>query len=69
VLRQTSEEHGGIGNSLGACALHLFKDTRYHILGTTEPDSIGKVLSSGCIRMVNQEVDSPVPLGTKVAFL
>jgi hypothetical protein len=34
-----------------------------------ESDSIGKVLSSGCIGMVNQEVDSPVPLGTKVAFL
>ena len=66
---------GGIGNPLGARALYLFKDgkdTRYRIHGTTEPDSIGKAVSSGCIRMMNQDVIdlySRVPLGTKVVVL
>lgn len=66
---------GGIGNPLGAQALYLFKDgkdTRYRIHGTTEPDSIGKAVSSGCIRMMNQDVIdlySRVPLGTKVVVL
>jgi lipoprotein-anchoring transpeptidase ErfK/SrfK len=66
---------GGIGNPLGARALYLFKDgkdTHYRIHGTTEPDSIGKAVSSGCIRMMNQDVIdlySRVPLGTKVVVL
>jgi lipoprotein-anchoring transpeptidase ErfK/SrfK len=66
---------GGIGNPLGARALYLFKDgkdTRYRIHGTTEPDSIGKAVSSGCIRMMNQDVIdlySRIPLGTKVVVL
>jgi lipoprotein-anchoring transpeptidase ErfK/SrfK len=66
---------GGIGNPLGARALYLFrdgKDTRYRIHGTTEPDSIGKAVSSGCIRMMNQDVIdlySRVQLGTKVVVL
>jgi lipoprotein-anchoring transpeptidase ErfK/SrfK len=34
------------------------KDTRFHIHGTTDPDSIGKAVSSSCIRVVNQDVDS-----------
>jgi lipoprotein-anchoring transpeptidase ErfK/SrfK len=44
--------------------------TRYHIHWTTEPDSIGKAVSSGYIRMKDQDVDlySRVPLGTKVVF-
>jgi lipoprotein-anchoring transpeptidase ErfK/SrfK len=66
---------GGVGNPLGARALYLFKDgkdTRYRIHGTTEPDSIGKAVSSGCIRMMNQDVIdlySRIPLGTKVVVL
>lgn len=66
---------GGAGNPLGARALYLFKDgkdTRYRIHGTTEPDSIGKAVSSGCIRMMNQDVIdlySRIPLGTKVVVL
>ncbi|MCK1741299.1 L,D-transpeptidase [Bradyrhizobium sp. 139] len=66
---------GGTGNPLGARALYLFKDgkdTRYRIHGTTEPDSIGKAVSSGCIRMMNQDVIdlySRVSLGTKVVVL
>ena len=54
---------------------HLFKDgmdTRYRIHGTTEPDSIGKAVSSGCIRMMNQDVIDlygRVPLGATVVVL
>lgn len=67
--------NGGVGNPLGARALYLFKngkDTRYRIHGTTEPDSIGKAVSSGCIRMMNQDVIDlygRVPLGAKVVVL
>ena len=63
---------GGAGNPLGARALYLFKngqDTRYRIHGTTEPDSIGKAVSSGCIRMVNDDVVDlyeRTAVGTKV---
>ncbi len=63
---------GGSQNPLGARALYLFKngkDTLYHIHGTTEPDSIGKAVSSGCIRMLNQDIIdlyNRVPKGAKV---
>jgi lipoprotein-anchoring transpeptidase ErfK/SrfK len=66
---------GGATNPLGARALYLFKngqDTRYRIHGTTEPDSIGKAVSSGCIRMMNQDVIDlygRVPLGARVVVL
>ncbi|MDN4983431.1 L,D-transpeptidase [Bradyrhizobium arachidis] len=66
---------GGESNPLGARALYLFRggqDTRYRIHGTTEPESIGKAVSSGCIRMMNQDVIDlygRVPLHTKVVVL
>lgn len=66
---------GGEGNPLGARALYLFKggrDTHYRIHGTTEPDSIGKAVSSGCIRMMNQDIIDlygRVPLHAKVVVL
>ena len=66
---------GGDRNPLGARALYLFKDgkdTLYRIHGTTEPSSIGKAVSSGCIRMLNQDVidlHRRVPTGTKVVVL
>ncbi len=50
---------GGLGNPLGARALYLFedhKDTLFRIHGTNEPRSIGKAVSSGCIRMLNADV-------------
>ncbi|WP_026608222.1 L,D-transpeptidase [Methylocapsa acidiphila] len=50
---------GGIENPLGARALYLYqgdKDTLFRIHGTNEPDSIGKAVSSGCIRMMNADV-------------
>ncbi len=66
---------GGPDNPLGARALYLFQngnDTLYRIHGTTEPMSIGKNASSGCIRMVNQDVVElyrRVPIGSRVVVL
>ncbi len=63
---------GGPDNPLGARALYLYsdgKDTLYRIHGTTEPESIGKSVSSGCIRMLNEDVADlfdKVMIGTKV---
>ncbi len=51
---------GGAGNPLGARSLYLFKgarDTQYRIHGTNEPWSIGLNMSSGCIRMLNKDVE------------
>lgn len=50
---------GGPNNPLGARALYLYqgnKDTLYRIHGTNAPDTIGQAMSSGCIRMLNEEV-------------
>ena len=50
---------GGPDNPLGARALYLYangQDTLYRIHGTNEPQSIGKAMSSGCIRMLNQDI-------------
>ena len=50
---------GGPDNPLGARALYLFadgQDTLYRIHGTNEPHTIGRAVSSGCIRMLNQDV-------------
>ena len=64
--------HGGPGNPLGARAMYLFqgnKDTLYRIHGTVEPWTVGTNVSSGCIRMINQDaIDlySRVTVGTKV---
>jgi lipoprotein-anchoring transpeptidase ErfK/SrfK len=66
---------GGPGNPLGARALYLFqngKDTYFRIHGTTAPDSIGRSVSSGCIRMLNSHVEDlyeRVPIGTIVTVL
>jgi hypothetical protein len=46
---------GGPDNPLGARALYI-GDTEFRIHGTTEPWSIGQAVSSGCIRMMNEEV-------------
>ncbi len=49
----------GVDNPLGARALYLFKDGRdtlFRIHGTNRPFSIGKAASSGCFRMINQDV-------------
>ncbi|HSG95834.1 MAG TPA: L,D-transpeptidase [Afifellaceae bacterium] len=63
---------GGPDNPLGARALYLYdgdRDTMYRIHGTNEPWSIGQFVSSGCLRMMNQditELHSLVKTGAKV---
>lgn len=65
----------GLDNPLGARALYLFengRDTLYRIHGTNEPWSIGKYVSSGCIRMLNQDVIDlyrRVSIGSSVVVL
>ena len=66
---------GGPGNPLGARALYLYRngrDTLYRIHGTTRPETIGRAVSNGCIRMVNAHVEDlyrRVPIGTRVVVL
>jgi len=66
---------GGPTNPLGARAMYLYqngKDTLYRIHGTYEPWTVGKSVSSGCIRMVNQDVMDlfrRTPIGTRVVVL
>lgn len=68
-------EPGGPGNPLGSRALYLFQngvDTYFRIHGTTQPSSIGRSVSNGCIRMINdhvQDLYKRVPIGTKVTVL
>jgi lipoprotein-anchoring transpeptidase ErfK/SrfK len=68
-------EDGGPENPLGARAMYLWSgnvDTLYRIHGTNDPLSIGKAASSGCVRMLDQDVIDlyeRVPLGTKVIVL
>lgn len=50
---------GGIDNPLGARAMYLYsngRDTMFRIHGTNEPDTIGQAVSSGCIRLLNDDV-------------
>lgn len=66
---------GGPNNPLGARALYLYRnglDTYYRIHGTTEPWTIGRAVSNGCIRMLNEHVADlyeRVPIGTTVVVL
>jgi lipoprotein-anchoring transpeptidase ErfK/SrfK len=66
---------GGPDNPLGARAMYLFTkrgDTGFRIHGTNEPESIGSAASSGCIRMLNEEVTElydTVQIGTKVIVI
>ena len=66
---------GGRGNPLGARALYLYRngrDTMYRIHGTTQPRSIGRAVSNGCIRMLNSHVMdlyNRVPVGARVVVL
>ena len=81
LMRQMSELPSGIGmpgggrNPLGSRAMYLWqgeRDTLYRIHGTVEPWTIGKSVSSGCIRMINQDVIdlyARAQLGAKVVVL
>ena len=66
---------GGPHNPLGARGMYLFsgnKDTLYRIHGTNQPEYIGSAVSSGCIRMTNEDaIDlySRVKIGTLVVVL
>ena len=68
-------QKGGIDNPLGARALYLYKggrDTIFRIHGTNQPWTIGHNMSSGCIRMMNQDVEhlyERVGIGTKVVVV
>ncbi len=81
LKKMMSELRGGLGmpggpeNPLGARAHYLYQgnaDTLFRIHGTNEPWTIGQSLSSGCIRMVNQDamhLYQRAPIGTKVVVL
>jgi lipoprotein-anchoring transpeptidase ErfK/SrfK len=59
---------GGPGNPMGARALYL-GNTVYRIHGTNAPETIGQAVSSGCFRLINEEIEdlyTRVPVGTKV---
>ncbi|MBZ9873197.1 L,D-transpeptidase [Mesorhizobium sp. BR1-1-9] len=66
---------GGYGNPLGPRALYLYRDgedTLYRLHGTVEPWTIGKMVSSGCVRFLNQDIIDlygRVPVGSKVVVL
>jgi lipoprotein-anchoring transpeptidase ErfK/SrfK len=67
--------NGGPANPLGARAMYLWqgnKDTYFRIHGTNEPWTIGQSVSSGCIRMINQDamdLYQKTPIGTRVVVL
>ncbi len=75
-LEPYSAENGGMApgltNPLGARALYIFqgkKDTLYRLHGTPEANSIGKAVSSGCVRLLNQDIVDlyrRVPNGTRI---
>jgi len=66
---------GGSSNPLGPRALYLYRngqDTFYRLHGTVEPWTIGTMVSSGCIRLINQDIMDlyrRVAIGTKVVVL
>ena len=74
-IGNTDAQPGGPGNPLGARALYLFqngRDTFFRIHGTTQPETIGRSVSNGCIRMLNEHVTdlyNRVPIGTTVTVL
>ncbi len=66
---------GGPQNPMGARAMYLYsgnRDTLYRIHGTNQPEYIGSAVSSGCIRLTNEDVIdlySRVKIGTPVVVL
>jgi hypothetical protein len=62
---------GGESNPLGARALYLGK-TLYRIHGTNQPSTIGSFVSSGCIRLTNEDISDlygRVQVGTRVVVM
>ena len=78
-LEKWSAENGGmppgLNNPLGARALYIFQDgqdTLYHIHGSPEYWTIGKAVSSGCVRLMNQDVIDlydRVPPGSRIVVV
>jgi lipoprotein-anchoring transpeptidase ErfK/SrfK len=66
---------GGLNNPLGPRALYLYShgvDTHYRLHGTIQPWTIGTMVSSGCIRFINQDIIDlydRVPVGSRVIVL
>ncbi len=66
---------GGLENPLGPRAMYLYqgdRDTMFRIHGTTEPETIGYAVSSGCIRLMNQDVIdlyNRVKIGSRVVVI
>lgn len=66
---------GGLHNPLGASALYLYRggqDTMFRLHGTNEPWTIGQAVSSGCIRLTNEDIVdlySRAPVGTTVLIV
>ena len=75
AAKWTNGMPGGPENPLGARALYLYQggaDTLYRIHGTREPATIGRAVSSGCIRMLNADVSDlfeDTEIGTKVVVV
>ena len=67
-LRYANGLRGGRKNPLGSRAIYLYRDgqdTMYRIHGTTEPWTIGRAVSNGCIRMVNEHVEDLLSAGVR----
>lgn len=66
---------GGLHNPLGASALYLYrngKDTMFRLHGTNAPWTIGQAVSSGCIRLTNDDIVdlyARTPVGTTVLVI
>ncbi|QDC02015.1 L,D-transpeptidase [Mesorhizobium sp. 8] len=59
LVKWQNGQPGGLTNPLGARALYIFqdgRDTGYRIHGSPEWWSIGKAMSSGCVRLINQDI-------------
>lgn len=75
LIDYSSGMPGGLDNPLGARAVYLYsngKDTLYRLHGTNEPWSIGLAVSSGCIRLRNEDIVDlyeRVPVGADVIVL
>lgn len=73
--RLASGMAGGPDNPLGPRALYLYRDgtdTLYRLHGTVEPWTIGTMVSSGCVRLINQDIIDlyrRVPVGSRVVVL
>ncbi|MDD9908663.1 MAG: L,D-transpeptidase [Ahrensia sp.] len=78
-LAKYSAENGGqqpgLDNPLGARALYIFqdgRDTLYRVHGSPEASSIGRAVSSGCVRLLNQDIIdlyNRVPDGSRIVVI